>query len=43
MRPAALMLLAAAYFIGHTATRPAGQSFLDYRLLRNANITLPPR
>ena len=32
-----LMLLAAAYFIGHTATRPAGQSFIDYRLLLNPN------
>jgi len=26
-----------AYFIAHTATRPAGQSFLDYRLLKNSN------
>jgi DHA2 family multidrug resistance protein len=34
---AILLALAAAYFIGHTATRPAGQSFLDYRLLKNAN------
>jgi DHA2 family multidrug resistance protein len=34
---AILLALAAAYFIGHTLTRPAGQSFLDYRLLRNAN------
>jgi DHA2 family multidrug resistance protein len=32
-----LLLLAAAYFIGHTATRPAGQSFIDYRLLLNPN------
>jgi len=32
-----LMLLAAAYFVGHTATRPAGQSFIDYRLLKNPN------
>jgi DHA2 family multidrug resistance protein len=34
---AILLALAAAYFIGHTLTRPAGQSFLDYRLLKNAN------
>jgi MFS transporter, DHA2 family, multidrug resistance protein len=32
-----LLLMAAAYFVGHTATRPAGQSFVDYRLLLNAN------
>jgi DHA2 family multidrug resistance protein len=29
--------LAFAYFIGHTLTRPAGQSFVDFRLLKNAN------
>lgn len=34
---AILLAMAAAYFIGHTLTRPAGQSFLDYRLLKNAN------
>lgn len=34
---AILLALSAAYFIGHTLTRPAGQSFLDYRLLKNAN------
>ncbi|HEX8478151.1 MAG TPA: MDR family MFS transporter [Telluria sp.] len=34
---ALLLAMAAAYFIGHTLTRPAGQSFLDYRLLKNAN------
>jgi DHA2 family multidrug resistance protein len=27
----------AAYFIGHTLTRPAGQSFVDFRLLKNSN------
>jgi DHA2 family multidrug resistance protein len=32
-----LTLLAGSYFIGHTATRPAGESFIDYRLLKNAN------
>jgi DHA2 family multidrug resistance protein len=32
-----LMLLAGAYFIGHTLTRPAGQSFVDFRLLKNSN------
>jgi DHA2 family multidrug resistance protein len=34
---AIVLAMAAAYFIGHTLTRPAGQSFLDYRLLKNAN------
>jgi DHA2 family multidrug resistance protein len=29
--------MSAAYFIAHTATRPAGQSFIDYRLLKNPN------
>jgi DHA2 family multidrug resistance protein len=32
-----LTTLAFAYFIGHTLTRPAGQSFVDFRLLKNAN------
>ena len=32
-----LMLLAGAYFIGHTLTRPAGQSFVDFRPLKNSN------
>jgi len=32
-----LTTLASAYFIGHTLTRPAGQSFVDFRLLKNAN------
>jgi DHA2 family multidrug resistance protein len=32
-----LLLLSGAYFVGHTATRPAGQSFIDYRLLKNGN------
>jgi DHA2 family multidrug resistance protein len=34
---AILLALSAAFFIAHTALRPAGQSFLDYRLLMNAN------
>lgn len=34
---AILLAMSAAYFIAHTATRPAGQSFLDYRLLKNPN------
>jgi DHA2 family multidrug resistance protein len=34
---AILLAMSAAYFIAHTATRPAGQSFIDYRLLKNAN------
>ena len=29
--------LSLSYFIAHTALRPAGQSFLDYRLLKNPN------
>ena len=32
-----LALLAFSYFVGHTLTRPPGQSFVDFRLLRNAN------
>jgi DHA2 family multidrug resistance protein len=34
---AILMTLSFAWFATHTALRPAGQSFFDYRLLRNAN------
>jgi len=34
---AVLMTMSFAYFVGHTLTRPAGQSFIDYRLLKNAN------
>jgi DHA2 family multidrug resistance protein len=34
---AVLLAMSAAYFIAHTATRPAGQSFIDYRLLLNSN------
>jgi DHA2 family multidrug resistance protein len=34
---AILLALSAAYFVAHTATRPAGQSFVDYRLLKNPN------
>ena len=34
---AIMLALSAAYFIAHTATRPAGQSFIDYRLLLNSN------
>jgi DHA2 family multidrug resistance protein len=32
-----LTTLAFSYFIGHTLTRPAGQSFVDFRLLKNGN------
>jgi len=32
-----LAALALSYFIGHTLTRPPGQSFVDFRLLKNAN------
>ena len=32
-----LTVMAFAYFIGHTLTRPAGASFVDFRLLKNAN------
>jgi DHA2 family multidrug resistance protein len=32
-----LLAMSAAYFVAHTATRPAGQSFVDYRLLKNPN------
>jgi DHA2 family multidrug resistance protein len=34
---AVLLAMSAAYFAAHTATRPAGQSFIDYRLLLNPN------
>ena len=34
---AILLTLSFAYFVAHTALRPAGQSFFDYRLLKNAN------
>ncbi|WP_373991789.1 MDR family MFS transporter [Duganella sp. BuS-21] len=34
---AIILALSFAYFVAHTATRPAGKSFFDYRLLRNAN------
>ncbi|HWW69350.1 MAG TPA: MDR family MFS transporter [Duganella sp.] len=34
---AILMTLSLAWFVAHTLMRPAGQSFFDYRLLRNAN------
>ena len=32
-----LTTLSFAYFIGHTLTRPAGQTFVDFRLLKNPN------
>jgi DHA2 family multidrug resistance protein len=34
---AVLLAMSAAYFVAHTATRPAGQSFIDYRVLKNFN------
>ncbi|MFT7724019.1 MAG: DHA2 family efflux MFS transporter permease subunit [Roseateles sp.] len=34
---AILLAVSLAFFVAHTALRPAGQSFFDYRLLRNAN------
>ena len=34
---AGLLLFTLAAFVIHTASRPAGQSFLDYRLLQNRN------
>ncbi len=34
---AVLLAMSLAYFIAHTATRPAGQSFIDYRVLKNSN------
>jgi MFS transporter, DHA2 family, multidrug resistance protein len=30
-------IVAATYFVAHTMLRPAGKSFLDYRLLKNQN------
>jgi DHA2 family multidrug resistance protein len=32
-----LTTLSFAYFIGHTLTRPAGETFVDFRLLKNPN------
>jgi len=34
---AIVLAMSLCYFIAHTALRPAGKSFLDYRLLKNAN------
>jgi DHA2 family multidrug resistance protein len=34
---AIILAMSLAYFIAHTALRPAGKSFFDYRLLKNAN------
>jgi len=34
---ALLLAISFAYFVAHTALRPAGQSFFDYRLLKNPN------
>ena len=34
---AILLAISLAYFIAHTALRPAGKSFFDYRLLMNSN------
>lgn len=34
---AIVLALSLCYFIAHTALRPAGQSFFDYRLLKNSN------
>ncbi|MYM97834.1 MDR family MFS transporter [Duganella vulcania] len=34
---AIVLALSFAYFVAHTALRPAGKSFFDYRLLKNAN------
>jgi MFS transporter, DHA2 family, multidrug resistance protein len=34
---AVLLAMSTAYFVAHTALRPAGQSFIDYRLLKNPN------
>ncbi|ESQ77080.1 MDR family MFS transporter [Asticcacaulis sp. YBE204] len=35
---AIIAAIAVAYFVIHTATRPAGETFLDYRLLTNRNF-----
>jgi DHA2 family multidrug resistance protein len=32
-----ILALSFAWFVAHTALRPAGKSFFDYRLLRNSN------
>ncbi|MGV7207306.1 MDR family MFS transporter [Oxalobacteraceae bacterium A2-2] len=34
---ATVLALSFCYFVAHTALRPAGKSFFDYRLLKNAN------
>ncbi|WP_229261595.1 MDR family MFS transporter [Duganella margarita] len=34
---AIILALSFAWLVAHTATRPAGKSFFDYRLLKNAN------
>ena len=34
---AIVLALSFCYFVAHTALRPAGKSFFDYRLLRNSN------
>ena len=34
---AIVLAMSFAYFVAHTAFRPAGKSFFDYRLLKNAN------
>ena len=34
---AIVLAMSLCYFIAHTALRPAGKSFLDYRLLKNSN------
>lgn len=34
---ATVLAMSFCYFIAHTALRPAGQSFFDYRLLKNSN------
>jgi DHA2 family multidrug resistance protein len=34
---AIIMTMSFVYFVAHTALRPAGKSFFDYRLLKNAN------
>lgn len=35
---AIVLLVAFAYFVAHTALTPADESFLDYRMLKNANF-----
>lgn len=34
---AIILAMSFSYFVAHTALRPAGKSFLDYRLLKNPN------